>query len=78
MEVFDDLGGDYVRGWQISGVLQAVILEPEDVQVYFVPLEKVFVREAFEAFDLFACVAVLRMIAGDEIVQIFPFERICF
>jgi hypothetical protein len=31
-EVFDDLGGDDGRGREAVGVLQRIVLEPEDVE----------------------------------------------
>jgi hypothetical protein len=39
LQVLDDFGGDYVGGGEIGGILQAVVLEPEDVQAGLVALD---------------------------------------
>ena len=41
-QVFGDFGGDQVRIGQVGRVLQALVFQPEDIQVDFVALEKVF------------------------------------
>ena len=37
LQVLDDLGGDQLRSWQVAGVLQRLVAEPEDVQGCLVP-----------------------------------------
>ena len=39
LQIFDDLGGDHVGVGQVGGVLQALVLEPEDVQAELVALD---------------------------------------
>ena len=41
-----DFLGDDVRGGEVCGILQAFVLQPEDVEVDLVALEQVFVGEA--------------------------------
>ena len=53
-----------------------VVLEPEDIEVDLVALEQVVVSEAVEPLGLVAGVAILRVIAGDEIVQVGALESI--
>lgn len=45
MQVFYDPGGDHIGGEETGGVLQAVVLEPEDVQAGFVALNQVVIVE---------------------------------
>jgi len=68
LEVLSDFGGDHVGIRQVGRVLQAFVFQPEDVEVDLVALKKVFVGERLEAFGLFACVAVLWVVALDKIV----------
>ena len=75
-EVFYDLFGNLVRRRQSGGVFCAFVAEPEDVQVGFIPLQEVLVAEAVEAFRLLALAAVLRVVAGYEIVQVGAGERV--
>ena len=49
----------FVWGWQVFGVFEAFVFEPENVQVGFVSLHQLGVCEGFEAFCWFAVVAVL-------------------
>ena len=44
-QVFDDLGRDNVRFRQTVDILKAVILEPEDVEVEFVPGDEIIVAK---------------------------------
>ena len=64
-EVVDDFGGDEVGAGEAVEVLEAVVLEPEDVEVEFVAGAELLVGEAAEAFA-FSAVAV----AGDEVVEV--------
>ena len=67
-EVFYDLFGYLVGRREGGGVFCAFVAEPEDVQVGFVPLQEVIVAEAVEPLRLLALAAVLRVVAGYEIV----------
>ena len=76
LQVFGNLGGYHVGVGKIGRVLQALVFKPENIQAYLVSLEQVFVGEGLETFRLFALVTVLGVIAGDEIVQVSPLQRI--
>ena len=76
LQILDDLGGDHVGGGEIGGVFQAVVFEPEDVQAGFVALDQVVVGEGVEALGLLALVAILGVVAGDEIVQVLAAQRV--
>ena len=49
LQVLGDFGSDHVGGGQVRRVLQALVFQPEDVQVHLVALEKLLVRKTFEA-----------------------------
>jgi hypothetical protein len=66
-EIFHDFGGDDVWRGEIRGILEGFVFEPENVEVDLVAFDEVVVGEAFEAFALGALVAVLGVVAGDEI-----------
>ncbi len=51
-EGFDDLGGQFGRGREVFAVFQAVVFEPEDVEVGFVARDDLVVGVAFEAVGL--------------------------
>jgi hypothetical protein len=70
LQVFHNFRRDHVRSRQVGGVFQAIVLQPEDVQACFVALNQVVVIEGMEAFGFFSLVAILCVVAGDEIVQI--------
>src|SRR6266516_706831 len=63
---------------EIGAVFEAFVFEPEDVKVEFVALGSFFVGEAFEALGLFSLVAVLWIVAGDEVVEIAALQWIFF
>ena len=58
------------RGREIGGVLQAVVFQLENVQAGFVALDQFVVGEGVEAIGLFAFVAILNVVAGDEVVEV--------
>ena len=64
-EVVDDFGGDEVGAGEVVEVLEAVVFEPEDVEVEFVARAEIFVAEAAEAFGFSA-----GALAGDEVVEV--------
>jgi hypothetical protein len=78
LQVLGNFSGDHIGIGQVGRVLKAVVFKPKDVQVDLVALEEFLVREGLEAFSLFARVAILRVVAGNEVIQVFAFERICF
>ena len=61
---------------QVAGVLQAPVLEPEDVQAGFIPFHQIVIAESPEALCLLSFVPVLGMVAFDEILQVLLLERI--
>jgi hypothetical protein len=67
-QVSGDVRGNRLGVGQIGGFFQRVVLEPEEVEVEFVAFGELFVGEGFEAFTLFAAVAVLLVVALDEFV----------
>lgn len=70
LQILYNLCGDHIRGGKIGGVLEAVVLEPEDVEAGFVALDPVVVGEGMEALGFLALVAILCAVAGDEIVRV--------
>src|SRR5260370_30411453 len=70
LAVIDNFGGQERRVGQIGRIAQAVIPEPEDIQISFVALDQVFVGEAMEALGPGALMAVLGIVAADEVVEI--------
>ena len=68
LEVLGYFKGDDVGVGQVGRVLQAVVFQPENVQIDFVTFEKVFVGKGLEAFGLFARMTVLCMVAADEVI----------
>jgi hypothetical protein len=61
-------------GWQCRGKVGAVferfVFEPKNVEIQFVALQELFVAKAFEAFGFFSFVAILWIVAGDEVVEV--------
>jgi hypothetical protein len=55
-------------------VFETFVFEPEDVEVEFVALEQVLIAEALEALAFFPLVAALRIVAGEEIVEVAAVE----
>jgi hypothetical protein len=55
-EAFDDLGGEQGGCGQVVAVFEAVVLEPEDVEVGFVPGGDLGVGEFLEALGFLAWV----------------------
>ena len=70
LQVFDDLGRKNGGVQEIVGIAEAVVAEPEDVEVGFVALDQVFVGEGAEALGFGPLVAVIRVVGADEIVQV--------
>ena len=75
-QVVRDLLGNQLRRRQIGGLFEGVILQPEDVEVYLVALGQLVVGKGSEAFALLAVGAVLRAVAGDEVIQIAAFQGV--
>jgi hypothetical protein len=49
LQIVSDLLGNNVRIRETGGIFKAVVLEPENVEVDFVPLEKIIVAEGPES-----------------------------
>lgn len=77
-EVFGDFTGEDVWGGKACRVLEALVFEPEYIEVYFVSLHEFFIRENVEALGFFAVVAVLRIVAADEVLKVSIFQGIGF
>jgi hypothetical protein len=69
-EVFDYLSRDDVGVGEVGAVFEAFVFEPEDVEVQFVALGYLFVSEALEALGFLSLVAVLWIVARNEIVEV--------
>jgi hypothetical protein len=69
-QIFDDFGGDLVGGRQQVGVVERVVLEPEDIEIELVAGDELGMGKATEAFGPGALVAPPRLVAGDEIIEI--------
>jgi hypothetical protein len=76
LQVFDDLGGDYVGGGEIGCVFKAVVFEPEDVQAGFIAFDQLVIREGVKALGLLALVTILCFVAGYEVIQVLAAQRI--
>jgi hypothetical protein len=50
LQILHDFGGNLVRRRQSVHVVEALVLEPEDVHVELVALEQVAYAKSFEAF----------------------------
>ena len=68
--------GDDFGGGKIGAFFQGFVFQPEDVEVHFVALDQFFVGEDFEALAFFALVAVLRVVAGDEVIEVAALEGV--
>ncbi len=82
-QVFDHLLRDHLRSRKVLRVLQRFVLEPEDVEARLVACDKFLVAVGAPAAvgvllrpRGFALVAVLRVVAGDELVQVRALEEI--
>ena len=71
-----DLSRDHFRIGQVGRVFEAIVFEPEDVQVDFVPIEELLVCEAPEPFRLFAVMPVIRVVTLDEIQEVIVDESL--
>ena len=76
LQVLDDLGGDHVGGGQIGGVLQTIVLQPEDVQGGLVAFDQVVVAKGVEALCLLALVAIFGAVTGYEVVKVLAAQRV--
>lgn len=70
LKVLDDLGADDVGRRKVIEVAEAVVLEPEDVQVQLVAFQQLVGREPAEALAFLPPGPVVRMVAGNEVVQV--------
>ena len=77
LEVFQDVLRQFLRGRQVVQISQSLVLDPEDIQAGFVPIEDLLggkppptaVRVVL-APGLVALIAVFRVVALDEVFQI--------
>jgi len=74
-EVLDDFGGDLVGRREQVGIVERVVLEPEDVEIDLVAGDELGLPETPEAFAFGTLVPPSRFEAGDEIVEIGPRHR---
>lgn len=76
LEVLDDLQGQDLGLGEVLGVFEALVFQPEDVQVRLVPLHKLVVREGPEPLVLPPLVPVLGVVALDELPEVLRPEGI--
>lgn len=72
--MFNDFLLQNFRWRQIIQVIEAVILEPENIQAGFISCNKFVVAKVFEAFRLGSLVPVIRVIAVNEFLKILKFQ----
>lgn len=83
LEIFDDIIGQHVGRGQAVQIGKGLVLDPEDIEAGFVPCKDVrdieFAPAAIRVIlapRFGALVAILRVIAGDEIQQIGVLHRV--
>src|SRR5712692_2927946 len=76
LQVFDDAGGQRAGGWQVVGVFEAFVTQPEEIEAQLIAFEQVIVAEGVETLVFLALVAVLGVVAGHEIVEVGACEGI--
>ena len=70
--LYDLLGQDF-GGWEVFGVFQGFVFEPEDVEVGFVAGDEFVVGKGFPAVDFLgfaAFAAVIRLVALYEFIEV--------
>ena len=75
--MLDDFLGQDFWGWEVFGVFQGFVFEPEDIKVGFVTGNEFVVGEGFPAVNLFrfaAFAAVFGLEYLDEFLKIVKFE----
>ena len=70
LQVFDDAGGQRAGGWQVVGVFEAFVAQPEKVEAELVAFEQVFVAEGVETLAFLALVTVFGVVMGYEVVEV--------
>ena len=77
LEVFQDVLRQFLRGRQIVQISQSLVLDPEDIQAGFIPIEDLLGGKPPPAAirivlapGLVALIAVFRVVALDEVFQI--------
>ena len=86
MQIVGDFLGEDVGGRQVIGVFKAAVFQPEDVEVYFVPLHQfVVVERSPVAFGVLlgvpgglAEMSFARAVALHELIEVFSLERVRF
>ena len=64
----NDLLLQHIRRRQVIQIVQAVILEPKDIETGLITRHQFFIVIEPEAFSSAALVAILRVVAGDEVL----------
>ena len=85
LQVLDDLIREHVGTWQVVQIGKRLVLDPENVEARLVALHQLLrVKPAPAALGVLlrprflALVAVLRIVAGDKILQILVRQRVLF
>src|SRR5258706_14123105 len=78
LQTFDDFGRDFVGWRQQIGIVERVILYPENVEIDLVPRQQGFEGKPSELFSLLALGTMAGAVAGDEIIEISPYHGAFF
>jgi hypothetical protein len=70
LQILDNFGCQNGRVRQIGRIAQAVIPEPEHIEIGLIALDQVFVGEGPEAPGFSSLVAIRGVIAADKVVQV--------
>ena len=76
LQALYDLRGEHLWLRQVLRVLQAFVLEPEDIKAALIPLDQLIISEGMETIRFGPFPAVLRIVAADEVLEILVLKRI--
>lgn len=77
-QALDNFCRNFVGRRQQVGIVERVVLEPEDIEIDLVALDEIGISEFAEALGLFALRSIFLRIAGDEIVKVGALHRPLF
>ncbi len=76
--MLDDLQRQNFRRRQFIQIIEAVVLQPEDVEIGLVASNEFIVGEIPEAIGFCTIMSVFRIVADDEVLKIVKLERLGF
>lgn len=74
-QMVDDLLLQQIGWGQLIKVVEAVVLQPEDIQAGFVTSYQLLIAEEFKALGLLPLMAAIGVVASDEVLQIIQPKR---